>query len=123
MDIQYNNYTENISHYLNIIILNPPTKLIEQQIRQEIFFLIEKNPIIQRFNGIDVTICWKNISDNYYTDVEGIYGDVAVKIHTELLLQNILLNLNNTFDNIFLKGISIIAFRISKPLTRKICLI
>ena len=50
MDIQYNNYTENISHYLNIIILNPPTKLIEQQIRQEIFFLIPTSYSVNRAN-------------------------------------------------------------------------
>lgn len=124
MELQNNIYHFNISHFLNIILLNIPSKILEQQIRQEIFFQIEKVPITRIINGMNVTICWNsNSSDNYYTDVEGIFGDIAVKYHTEILFNDIVINLNNKFDNIFAKGISKIYFRNSKPLTRKICML
>lgn len=124
MELQNNIYHYNISHFLNIILINIPSKILEQQIRQEIFFQIEKVPITRIINGFNVTICWNsNSSDNYYTDVEGIFGDTAVKYHTEILFNDIVINLNNKFDNIFAKGISKIYFRNSKPLTRKICML
>ena len=48
-------------------------------------------PIRYNINHTDVVITWQS-NDNlysYHADVHGMYGDVAVKLHTEMLLRQL----------------------------------
>ena len=101
----------NVSHMLNVIISQSTTKDIADEILQQVFHKINNVPIKFTINNIDVVITWRSnaVSDHYHTDVMGMYGDVAVKLHTEMLLK--------MFDN----GDSLGGdFMITKPLVRTI---
>jgi len=101
----------NVSHILNINIYQQTTGDNANQFRQQVFHKINNVPIKFTINNIDVVITWRSnaVSDHYHTDVMGMYGDVAVKLHTEMLLK--------MFDN----GDSLGGdFMITKPLVRTI---
>jgi len=101
----------NVSHILNINIYQQTTGDNANQFRQQVFHKINNVPIKFTINNIDVVITWSSnaVSDHYHTDVMGMYGDVAVKLHTEMLLK--------MFDN----GDSLGGdFMITKPLVRTI---
>ena len=79
----------NVSHILNVIINEPTANDIANQIRQHVFTKINNVPITLNVNKLDVVITWRS-NDNlysYHADVMGMYGDVAVKLHTEMLLR------------------------------------
>ena len=81
----------NVSHTLNVNIIEPPTNDIADQIRQQVFNKINNVPITFNVNNLNVVITWRS-NDNlnyYHADVMGIYGDVAVKLHTEMLLKSL----------------------------------
>ena len=108
----------NVSHILNVIITEPTTNDIANQIRQQVFRKINNCPIRFNINRIDVVITWRS-NDNlhyYHADVMGMYGDVAVKLHTEMLLK--------MFDDIGecggddCVGKTKLAFIVNKPLVR-----
>ena len=103
----------NVSHILNVIVNEPTTNDIANKIRQQVFTKINNVPIIFNVNQFDVIITWRS-TDNlhyYHADVMGIYGDVAVKLHTEMLLK--------LFDDVGdCFGTTNIAFMIQKPLVR-----
>ena len=103
----------NVSHILNVIITEPTTTDIANQIREQVFQKINNFPIKFNINQIDVVITWrsKTISNHYHADVMGMYGDVAVKLHTEMLLK--------LFDDIGI-GKTKLAFIVNKPLVRTI---
>ena len=104
----------NVSHILNVIINEPTTNDIANQIRQQVFQKINNCPIRFNINRIDVVITWRS-NDNlhsYHADVMGMYGDGAVKLHTERLL--------TMFDLTAYGGDSILSFMITKPLVRTI---
>ena len=104
----------NVSHILNVIIDEHSTVYfndIANQIRQHVFQKINNVPIMLNINHTDVVITWRS-NDNlysYHADVMGMYGDIAVKLHTEMLLK--------MFDNEDGLGGN---FMITKPLVRTI---
>jgi hypothetical protein len=105
----------NVSHILNVIITEPTTNDIANQFRQQVFHKINNVPIKFNINQIDVVITWRSNDDNlhyYHADVKGMYGDVAVKLHTEMLLK--------LFDNNDCLGKTRLAFIVNKPLVRTI---
>ena len=105
----------NVSHTLNVIINEPTSNNNANQIRQQVFTKINNVPITLNVNKLDVVITWRS-NDNlhyYHADVMGIYGDVAVKLHTEMLLK--------LFDDINdCVGNTKLAFIVQKPLFRTI---
>jgi hypothetical protein len=104
----------NVSHILNVIITEPTTNDIANQIRQRVFRKINNVPITFIINDLRIAITWRS-NDNlhyYHADVMGIYGDVAVKLHTEMLLK-----LLHDDDSVGLPRLSLV---VNKPLTRTI---
>ncbi len=80
----------NVSHILNVNI-NLSTDDIANQIRQQVFNKINNIPLMFMIYNIPVKITWRSnaVSNHYHADVMGIYGDVAVKLHTEMLLKSL----------------------------------
>ena len=81
----------NVSHILNVNINQSITDDTANQIRQQVFHKINNIPLMFIINNLNVVITWRSI-DNlkyYHADVMGIYGDVAVKLHTEMLLKSL----------------------------------
>ena len=107
----------NVSHILNVIIDEHSTVYFNdsaKEIRQHVFQKINNVPIRFSINHTDVVITWRS-NDNlysYHADVMGMYGDVAVKLHAEMLLK--------MFDNEDGLGGD---FMITKPLVRTIPLV
>ena len=105
----------NVSHILNVIIDEPTTNDndVANQIRQQVFHKINNIPIMFTIHNTQVNITWRSnaISNHYYADVMGFYGDNAVKLHTEMLLKR--------FDNDCF-GKTRLAFMVTKPLVRTI---
>lgn len=101
----------NVSHILNVIITAPTTNDIANQFHQQVFQKINNVPITFNINQIDVVITWRSNGNlhSYHADVMGMYGDVAVKLHTEMLLK--------LFDDI---GKTRMGFIVTKPLVRTI---
>ena len=52
-----------------------------------------------------------------------MFGDVAVKLHTKLLLNDILQQIDAQFNNIFTNGTTGLAFMVSRPLMREVVLV
>jgi hypothetical protein len=102
----------NVSHILNVNINKPTTNDIANKIRQQVFTKINNCPIRFNINRIDVVITWRSTDnlDYYHADVMGMYGDVAVKLHTERLLE--------LLDDCV--GKTKVAFIVNKPLVRSI---
>ncbi len=122
-----NNYIQNggnISYILSIYTVNPPTDEIENKIKMELFNNMHNivNKIV--VYGMDVTIIWKNISDNlYHCDVQGIWSDTAVNKHTQLLINEIINNTLNKYISIMQEFNTQVKFIILKPLTNKTSII
>ena len=110
----------NVSHILNVIINQPTTDDIAKQIRQQVFHKINNIPIIFTIHNLQVTITWRSnaISNHYHADVMGIYGDNAVKLHTEMLLKQFNENGGCGVDDCI--GKTRLNFTITKPLVRTI---
>jgi len=107
----------NVSHILKVIINEPTTNEIatpQGATLLNLFHTINNVPITFNINNLDVVITWRsNDNKNYYhADVMGIYGDVAVKLHTEMLLKQ--------FNDDECGGKTIMAFMVTKPLIRTI---
>ena len=68
--------------------------------------------------NIQVVITWRSntVSNHYHADVGGIYGDIAVRLHTEILMKQF----NMSADS--LEG-PILDFIVTKPLVRTIPLL
>ena len=103
----------NVSHILNVIMTEPTTNDIANQIRQQVFHKINNVPIRFNINQTDVVITWRGNENlhSYHADVMGMYGDVAVKLHTEMLLK--------LFHDTGI-GKTRLAFVVNKPLVRTI---
>jgi hypothetical protein len=110
----------NVSHILNVIINEPTSNDIANQIRQQVFHKINNVPIKFNINQLDVVITWRS-NDNlhyYHADVMGIYGDFAVKLHTEMLLK--LFNDIDEYGDDDCFGKTRLTFMVKKPLVRTI---
>jgi hypothetical protein len=107
----------NVSHILNVIIDEHITNEIANKIRQQVFQKINNVPIRFNMNNTDVVITWRSkaISNHYHADVMGMYGDVAVKLHTEMLLRQFDMSVYGDC----LRG-SMLDFIVTKPLVRTI---
>jgi hypothetical protein len=101
----------NVSHILNVNINKSITDDTANQIRQQVFHKINNIPLMFTIRNLQVTITWRSnaVSNHYHADVMGMYGDVAVKLHTKMLLK--------LFE---CDGQSILDFIITKPLVRTI---
>jgi hypothetical protein len=51
-----------------------------------------------------------------------MFGDRAVKLHAQLLLRDILIEIDEYLNNIFAKGHTGIAFLVTRPLVREVVL-
>ena len=113
----------NVSHILNININQSITDDTVNKIRQQVFHKINNIPLMfvvcnpystlpVPAPSLQVTITWRSnaVSNHYHADVMGIYGDVAVKLHTEMLLNSL-----SAYG-----GGAILDFIITKPLVRTI---
>ena len=110
----------NVSHILNVIINEPTTNDIANQIRQQVFHKINNVPITFNINKLNIVITWRS-NENlhyYHADVMGIYGDVAVKLHTEMLLK--LFDDIDEYGDDDCVGKTGLAFIVNKPLVRTI---
>jgi hypothetical protein len=110
----------NVSHILNVKLSNQQGIERGNAIRQAIYKKINSITITKVVNNRNVDITWKSsatqTSAYYYTDVEGFYGDVAVKTHTAILLSDLLNQLRPVFGEISL------AFLVTRPLVREVAL-
>ena len=89
-----------------------------KEIRQHVFQKINNVPIRFSINHTDVVITWRS-NDNlysYHADVMGMYGDVAVKLHTEMLLRQFDMAANYSC----VAGKINLDFIVTKPLVRTI---
>ena len=103
----------NVSHILNVMINQQTTNNIANNIRQQVFDKINNVPITFTIHNLEVVITWrgKANSNYYHADVMGIYGDNAVRLHTERLLKQFEIS---DYDDTKLD------FRVTKPLVRTI---
>ena len=106
---------ENVSHILNVIINEPTTNENDQRATlSNVFHTINNVPTTFNINNINVVITWRSNNNlNYYhADVMGIYRDVAVNLHTEMLLKQ--------FNDDECFGKTRLVFMVTKPLVRTI---
>jgi hypothetical protein len=110
----------NVSHILNVKINEPTTNDNSNQIRQQLFNKINNVPITFNINNLNIVMTWRSNDnlDYYHADVMGIYGDVAVKLHTEMLLKQF--NDNGDCGDDACVGKTKLAFIVTKPLVRTI---
>ena len=106
----------NFSHILNIEINKNITGYEKNIILNNIYNLINEKNINKKIENMNIIIKWR-VYDNsnllhYYTDGDGILGDVAIFEHTKLLLND----LNK------LKNSDKFTIHLSKPLTQSICI-
>ena len=91
---KYINEGGNVSHILNVIINEPTTNenaTPQRATLSNVFHTINNVPLTFNIKNLNVVITWRS-NDNlnyYHADVMGIYGDVAVKLHTEMLLKSL----------------------------------
>ena len=115
----YNRYIDkygNFSHILNIEIDKSVSEDEKNIILYDIYDLINEKDIKKNILNMNIIIRWmvydKSNLLHYYTDCDGILGDVAIFEHTKLLLNDI--NKVTTGDKV--------KIYISKPLTKPICI-
>ena len=116
----------NITHILNIKLSNQPSKEIGDKIRKRIFQIISNNPREEYIKGINVSITWMTSAKNtcaYYYSSNPIFSDITIQKHTKLLFNKIIQYIDNDFDCIFSKGITGIAFIVTKPLSKNLPII
>ena len=116
----------NIENYSHILLIRIRDEL-DDNMKTQIMEKINNIDILYDLSGglnvsiINARITWKAVVTNipnelkFYTDVNGILGDVAVNKHTKLLLDDILNLINEKYH----KNIKL-SFQITKPLTHKI---
>ena len=107
----------NCTHLLNVKMYQPCPSEIKKQIQQEVYRKINNVPIEYIYDGMNIIITWhcNDAQTNpkyYYTDVVGMLGDNAVHLHTEMLLDGLLPQLNEKFNNIFENGDARIGFTV-----------
>ena len=119
MDTMYKKYINkygNFSHILNIEIDESISEEEKNKILYDILNLINEKNITKHISNMDISLKWR-VYDNtdllhYYTDGNGVLGDVAIYEHTKILLNEIKKINNSDKFNI----------RLSKPLSKSICI-
>ena len=119
MDTMYKKYIDkhgNFSHNLNIEIDESLSEDEKNTILSDIYDLINEKKITKNISNIDFQLKWRVYDENdllhYYTDGNGIISDKGIYEHTKLLLNDINKIKNSDKFNI----------RLSKPLTKSICI-
>ncbi|KAJ3262287.1 hypothetical protein HK103_002701 [Boothiomyces macroporosus] len=112
----------NVTHILNLKVSNQPDTATGDEIRKAIYRQIANRQLTHQVLGVAVTITWrtsaKQTSAYYHCDVAGLFGDRAVKLHTQVLLQHVLNAIDNQFNNIFSTNRTGLSFIVTKPLAR-----
>lgn len=108
---------ENYTHILNIDIDKNLDDIKKNELLIFIFGSIHDKVINKNILNTNVSIKWI-VSDEttfltYYTNVNGMLGDRAVYLHTEMLLNDIKNKTNIVNFN----------FNVTKPLMRQICML
>lgn len=123
---------EQYSHILSVLIqynttpIKPVTEL-NKSILKEVAKVIH-NVVHTKMlgNNFFAPIVWVQqgtvYSNKYFMNTE-LLGDVAVKKHTVLLLNDVVKHIDDIFDNAFSKNEIVLIFDVTKPLTRKVVLI
>lgn len=117
----------NVTHILTVRILNPRTSEEAKRIRRRIYQSIANVPRYQNVKGLYFPITWRTSAQNtpeiYHCDLRGMIGDMAVREHSKALLSEVLNALDEEFDHIFSRKITVVSFWVTKPLAREVCLI
>lgn len=112
----------NITHILHVIVSKHTSEDEGNRIRQAIFTAIGNIPIHKKMRGQEVDITWRTTSTttcvHYHCDSR-VYGDVAVHLHTKMLLKDLLVQLDGQFNNAFSNGTICLDFLVTKPLSRQ----
>ena len=113
----------NVTHILNVTVSNQRSVEEGNLIRQRIYQHIANTPHIMHVLGMNFGITWRTsattTSAYYHCDVGGLLGDTAVKGHSKALLMSVLNAIDMEFEQVFSRGITSVAFLVSKPLSRK----
>ena len=121
----------NVTHILNVQMSQRLNSEKATCAKQAIYRFIQGIAITYTINSMNVTITWRASTDQtsaYHADVGGMYGDVAVKRHTNMLLQTLIHQLDPLFEFCFTQGITgikttEISLVVTRPLMRTVCLI
>lgn len=123
------NYTHILTVYIQHNSGNTGTSVVEinRRILQTCARILHNTTTTKMLaNNIYVPILWSQQgsihSNKYYANVE-LFGDVAVKKHTVLLLQDVVQQIDDLFDYAFSKKEIELIFDVTKPLTRKVTLL
>lgn len=116
----------NVSHILHVKVSNPRSAEEGNRIREQIFRAVCETPVTKIIDGVHVTITWRSCggcaSDYYHADVGGMFGDTAVKLHSQALHRDLLQELDSQFSDVFTDGTTGVAFCLTKPLVREVVL-
>ena len=122
------------THILTVYVKHkgpPPNKEpiaeFNRRVFKELARILNSQPITKMMgNNLFVTIGWAKQgsihSNKYYSDNE-MFGDVAVKKHTVLLLNDVVSQIDDLFDFAFSKKEAVLIFEVTKPLCRQVVLI
>lgn len=116
----------NVTHILNVKISRQPTAEIGNRIRTAIFRAISNVPVHKNVSGYSMAVTWRTSATTtsaYYHCDAGIFNDSAVKLHTKLMLRDLLNGLDAEFNGIFSQGLTGVAFLVTKPLAREVVLV
>lgn len=120
------------THILSVLIQHnvvpsKPVAEINREILKEVAKVIH-NVVHTKMlgNNITVPVAWVQqgsiYSNKYFTNSE-LFGDVAIKKHTALLLKDVLEHIDAIFDGAFSQKKSVLIFDLTKPLTKRVVLI
>lgn len=103
-----------------------PIAEFNRRVFKELARILNSQPITKMMgNNLFVTIGWAQQgsihSNKYYSDNE-MFGDVAVKKHTVLLLNDVVSQIDDLFDFAFSKKEAVLIFEVTKPLCRQVVL-
>jgi hypothetical protein len=117
----------NVTHILNVKVSNQRTPEEGTRIRQRIYQRIANTAQWKDILGLNFAITWitsaTTTSAYYHCDVGGLLGDLAVKEHSKSLLRDILMSIDNDFEQVFSRGITGVSFLVTKPLIREVALV
>lgn len=119
MDTMYKKYINKYGNFSHNLIIEIDERIGQDEkntILYDILNLINEKNITKRISNTDISLKWRIYDNNdllhYYTDGNGILSDKGVYEHTKLLLNDINKIKNRDKFNI----------RLSKPLTKSICI-
>lgn len=112
------NPNRNYSHVLHVVWKIPPSEEIKELVWEEIVQIIEGKKFTYTIENHTIAIQWKRLKGEFYTNVNGFYGDVAVQKHTKLLWQEVLQLLTENLD---IENTSFV-FHVTRPLTKQLVL-